>query len=51
LRGELEALRGDEGARRLLEAHAAELVKVPVGDPGALRDIDQPSDLSPPLAV
>jgi molybdenum cofactor cytidylyltransferase len=51
LRGELEALGGDEGARRLLEAHAAELVKVPVGDPGAIRDIDQPSDLSPPLAV
>jgi molybdenum cofactor cytidylyltransferase len=51
LRGELEALGGDEGARRLLEARAAELVKVPVGDPGALRDIDQPSDLSPPLAV
>ena len=51
LRGELEALAGDEGARRLLEAHAAQLVKVPVGDPGAIRDIDQPSDLSPPLAV
>jgi len=26
-------------------------VKVPVGDPGAIRDIDQPSDLSPRLAV
>ena len=51
LRAELEASSGDEGARRLLEAHAAELVKVPVGDPGAIRDIDQPSDLSPPLAV
>ena len=51
LRGALEASSGDEGARRLLEAHAAELVKVPVGDPGAIRDIDQPSDLSPPLAV
>ena len=51
LRAELEASSGDEGARRLLEAHAAELVKVPVGDPGAVRDIDQPSDLSPPLAV
>ena len=51
LRGELEALTGDEGARRLLEAHAAQLVKVPVGDPGAIRDIDQPSDLAPPLAV
>jgi len=51
LRGALEALEGDAGAKRLLEAHAAELVKVPVGDPGALRDIDQPSDLAPPLAV
>ena len=51
LRGALEASSGDEGARRLLEAHAAELVKVPVGDPGAIRDIDRPSDLSPPLAV
>jgi molybdenum cofactor cytidylyltransferase len=51
LRGELEALAGDEGARRVLDAHAAALVKVPVGDPGVLRDIDQPSDLAPPLAV
>jgi len=51
LRTELEALAGDEGARRLLDAHAAQLVKVPVGDPGAIRDIDKPSDLAPPLAV
>ncbi len=51
LRGELEASSGDEGARRVLEAHAAALVKLPVGDPGAIRDIDQPSDLAPPLAV
>ncbi|MDH4172556.1 MAG: nucleotidyltransferase family protein [Betaproteobacteria bacterium] len=51
LRGALEASSGDEGARRVLEAHAAELVKVPVGDPGALRDIDKPADLAPPLAV
>lgn len=51
LRGALETSSGDEGARRLLDAHAADLVKVPVGDPGALRDIDQPSDLAPPLAV
>jgi molybdenum cofactor cytidylyltransferase len=50
-RAELEALSGDEGAKRLLDAHAARLVKVPVGDPGAIRDIDQPSDLTPPLAV
>jgi hypothetical protein len=26
-------------------------VKVPVGDPGAIRDIDRPTDLAPPLAV
>jgi molybdenum cofactor cytidylyltransferase len=51
LRGELEISSGDEGARRVLETHAAALVKVPVGDPGVLRDIDQPSDLAPPLAV
>jgi molybdenum cofactor cytidylyltransferase len=51
LRAELEALAGDEGARRVLAAHEAQLVKVPVGDPGAIRDIDKPSDLAPPLAV
>ncbi len=51
LRAELEALGGDEGARRLLAAREAELVKVPVGDPGVLRDIDRPDDLSPPLVV
>ena len=51
LRAELEELSGDEGAKRLLDAHAARLVKVPVGDPGAIRDIDLPSDLAPPLAV
>ena len=50
-RAELEALSGDEGAKRLLDAHAARLVKVPVGDPGAIRDIDRPSDLAPPMAV
>jgi molybdenum cofactor cytidylyltransferase len=51
LRAELAALSGDEGAKRVLDAHAAQLVKVPVGDPGALRDIDKPADLAPPLAV
>lgn len=48
---ELEALSGDEGARSLLAAHAAELVKVPVGDPGAIRDIDTPADVAPPPRV
>ena len=50
-RAELEALRGDEGARGLLAAHAAELLKVPVGDPGVIRDIDTPADVAPPPRV
>lgn len=50
-REELLRAEGDEGARRLFERHAAELVKIPVGDPGVIRDIDQPSDLAPPLYV
>jgi molybdenum cofactor cytidylyltransferase len=50
-RAELEGLRGDEGAKMLLAAHAGELVKVPVGDPGAIRDIDAPGDLAPPIVV
>ena len=50
-RSELEALSGDEGAKKLLSAHADRLVKIPVGDPGVIRDIDKPSDLAPPLVV
>lgn len=50
-RKELLAASGDEGAKKLLELHAAELVKIPVGDPGVLRDIDTPIDLTPPLYV
>ncbi|MEO8144697.1 MAG: nucleotidyltransferase family protein [Betaproteobacteria bacterium] len=50
-REQLEALRGDEGARSVLDAHAAMLVKIPVGDPGAIRDIDTPGDLAPPIVV
>jgi molybdenum cofactor cytidylyltransferase len=48
---ELVALRGDEGAKRLLAAHEQQMVKIPVGDPGALRDIDRPEDLAPPLRI
>jgi molybdenum cofactor cytidylyltransferase len=48
---ELVALQGDEGARRLLARNEAALRKVPVGDPGVIRDIDTPGDLAPPLAV
>jgi molybdenum cofactor cytidylyltransferase len=50
-RAELESLQGDEGARKILAAGASNLVKVPVGDPGVLRDIDTPGDLAPPLVV
>lgn len=50
-RAELEGLRGDEGAKQLLAAHADWLVKIPVGDPGVIRDIDAPGDLAPPIVV
>ena len=50
-RPEMEQLTGDEGAKKLLAAHADKLVKIPVGDPGVIRDIDTPSDLAPPLVV
>lgn len=46
---ELLQLRGDEGARQIVAAHAARLRKVPVGDPGVVRDIDTPGDLTPPI--
>ncbi|AOE83479.1 nucleotidyltransferase family protein [Pseudomonas sp. TCU-HL1] len=44
---ELQALTGDEGARRVLRAHAAAWVAVGVDDPGVLRDVDSPAALSP----
>jgi molybdenum cofactor cytidylyltransferase len=48
---DLLALRGDEGAKNLLAANEKLIVKVPLGDPGVLRDIDTPQDLLPPLQV
>lgn len=50
-RGELATLSGDEGARGVLERHQRLLVKIPCGDPGVIRDIDAPGDLTPPLVV
>jgi len=50
-REELLSLGGDEGAKAVLSGHAAELLKIPVGDPGVIRDIDRPEDLAPPLRV
>lgn len=48
---DLLSLRGDEGAKALLKQNESILVKVPVGDPGVIRDIDRPEDLAPPLVV
>jgi len=50
-RQELEALEGDEGARKIIAANGQSLRKIPVGDPGVLRDIDTPGDLAPPVVV
>ena len=44
-RGQLEALRGDEGARALLRNNAGLVTLIEVDDPGVCRDIDTPSDL------
>ena len=46
---DLLSLKGDEGARQILMANP--IVKIPIGDPGVIRDIDTPDDLLPPLAV
>lgn len=48
---QLIMLKGDEGARRLLADNEGALVKIPVGDPGVVRDIDRPEDLAPPVRV
>ena len=47
----LLALKGDAGAKQLLEANERQLVKIPVGDPGTIRDIDTLDDLAPPLRI
>ena len=38
--GELAGLAGDEGARHLLAAHAARLLRLDCDDPGVIRDVD-----------
>lgn len=48
---DLLALKGDEGAKQLLACNEARLRKIPIGDPGVIRDIDTPGDLAPPLRV
>jgi len=44
-RDALLQLRGDEGARALLQAHRDEIVLVDVEDAGVVRDVDVPEDL------
>lgn len=46
-RAQLEALRGDEGARSVLKEHAGLVKLIEVDDPGVCRDIDTPDDLHP----
>jgi molybdenum cofactor cytidylyltransferase len=48
---QLLASKGDEGAKSILTHNQNRLVKIPVGDPGVIRDIDTPEDLTPPLQV
>jgi molybdenum cofactor cytidylyltransferase len=48
---DLVDLRGDAGAKKLLAEHERSIVKIPVGDPGVIRDIDTPEDLAPPLRI
>jgi molybdenum cofactor cytidylyltransferase len=44
-RAELLALAGDRGAQDLVRSHEDLLTLVPTGDPGVVRDVDQPADL------
>jgi molybdenum cofactor cytidylyltransferase len=48
---DLLALQGDAGAKQLLGQNERSIVKIPVGDPGVIRDIDTPDDLAPPLRI
>jgi molybdenum cofactor cytidylyltransferase len=48
---QLFALKGDAGAKKLVADNEDILIKIPVGDPGVIRDIDTPGDLLPPLRI
>ena len=48
---DLLTLHGDVGAKKVLAGNERAIVKIPVGDPGAIRDIDTPGDLAPPLRI
>ena len=42
----LVALTGDEGAKRVVAAHRDRIARIDVDDPGILRDVDTPADLT-----
>jgi xanthine dehydrogenase accessory factor len=46
LKSELDSLRGDIGCRAIFPSHGAELIEVPVSDPGILIDLDTPDELA-----
>ncbi|MGD8559976.1 MAG: nucleotidyltransferase family protein [Gammaproteobacteria bacterium] len=46
LKHELLRLRGDRGAKAVVERHRDELVLIDVNDDGVLRDIDRPEDIT-----
>jgi molybdenum cofactor cytidylyltransferase len=43
---ELLAIEGDQGAREVLRAHQADILRLECQDPGILKDIDTPADLA-----
>ncbi len=43
---ELSALHGDQGAKELIAEHPDWVTLYEVDDPGVLRDVDRPSDLT-----
>lgn len=42
---EIEALQGDTGAKRVIDAHSGKVIHVDVGDDAIFQDIDTPEDL------
>jgi molybdenum cofactor cytidylyltransferase len=48
--GELLTLRGDQGAKSILDRHAGRVLLLPCHDPGIHRDVDLPADLDPPIS-
>ena len=46
LRGELERLGGDHGARALVDAYAGRVTLIDCDDPGIFVDVDTPADLA-----